>query len=598
MSIAVKRKKGLARLIELASAKKWLLFASMFLAVLGALAQFTPIVAVYLLIVELAHHARDLNAIDSSYVWTLGLVSLGSVALYGVLIYTSSMLSHVAAFNILYEIRVALANKLPRLPMGFFTQKASGEIKKVLAEDVERVELFVAHHIPDLTTAFAIPLITIVFLFIMDWRLALPALVPLPIALIVQISMSWSKSGQEAMQKHHDALARANASIVEYVRGMQVIKIFNQTADAYRQLTKDVNAFRDATKEISKEWANVYPAYLVAISSSLLFIVPVAALLLARSPNYEATVSTVLLFLMLGGGMFFPLFKLMWISSLLTQISVGVSQIDAILDMPENPESPAPQLPRDASIEFRNVGFAYEKNDVLKDISFSAPQGTLTALVGPSGAGKTTIAQLIPRFWDVQTGKILLGDVDIKEIGSETLMEQVAFVFQDGMLFFDTIEENIRMGNKQATQEKVIRAARAAQCHEFIERLPQGYATLVGEGGTYLSGGEAQRVALARAILKDAPVVVLDEATAYADPENEGKILAAFAELIRNKTTLVIAHRLSTIVDADQILVVDQGVITERGTHSELLAQGGSYARMWDIYTQSRDWALSVKEVA
>jgi len=301
------------------------------------------------------------------------------------------------------------------------------------------------------------------------------------------------------------------------------------------------------------------------------------------------------MFLFFGVAVFFPVLKLLWIGSFLNQNNMGVQKIDDILYMDEIEEPDIPRHPKDASVEFRNVSFAYDTTPILKAISFISHPGTITALVGPSGAGKSTVAMLTARFWDVQSGEILIGGVPVKEISTSVLMDNVAFVFQDNMLFFDTIEENIRMGNKTAIFEEVARAACAAQCHEFIESLPNGYQTLVGEGGIYLSGGEAQRIALARAILKDSPIILLDEATAFADPENEGKILEAFSHLIKGKTVLVIAHRLSTITNADRILYIDKGVIAEEGTHEELLVIQGQYAHMWKTYNRAKRWTIGGK---
>jgi ATP-binding cassette, subfamily B, bacterial IrtA/YbtP len=272
-----------------------------------------------------------------------------------------------------------------------------------------------------------------------------------------------------------------------------------------------------------------------------------------------------------------------------------VERIDGILNKEEISEPAAGKRPADDSIEFDNVTFAYNETNVLERVSFAAQPGTVTALVGPSGAGKTTLGLLAARFWDVQSGAIRIGGVDIRDMGTEALMDHVSFVFQDGFLFFDTIEENIRMGNATASKDDVIRAAKAAQCHDFIERLPQGYQTLVGEGGTYLSGGEQQRIGIARAILKNAPIVVLDEATAYADPENEGKILHGFATLLKEKTVIVIAHRLSTVTNADQILVIDNGQVAQQGRHDELVKSGGLYANMWDTYSHAREWTIARK---
>ena len=590
-----KKKTGLLRLLEIAGRKKWWLFGSMILGIIATIALFVPIIAVYLIIIELAGNATDLAAIDQSYVYTLGFICLGAVGAFGVFLYASLILSHIAAFNILYEIRIKLADKLSRLPMGYFTKTSTGEIKKVMSEDVERLEEFIAHHIPDVTSAIMFPLLLIIYLFIVDWRLALAALVPFPIAIAFQVIMFSSPASKETYKQYHDALEKMNATVVEYVRGMPVVKVFNQSVDAFVRLERDIFAYRDLTKGITKQFSRTYPGFLTIISSSLFFIIPVATFLLTRSPSYEDFIPKVFLFMILGGGMFFPLFKLMWMGGFLREMSIGVERIDKILLSPEIPEPDRPRRPQDASIEFKNVTFAYDDTSVLKDASFISKPNTMTALVGPSGAGKTTIGLLIARFWDIQKGKIKVGGVGIDEMRVEDLMDHVSFVFQDGFMFFDTIEENIRMGNRTASKKEVIKAAKAAHCHEFIKILPQGYKTLVGEGGTYLSGGEQQRIALARAVLKDSPIVVLDEATAYADPENEAKILASFAELTKGKTVIVIAHRLSTITNADQILVIDKGSIVERGRHEELISNKGLYLRMWEAYSRSRDWTIDVK---
>ena len=593
-----RKKTGLARLIEIAGAKKWWLFASMVLAVIATLVQFAPTIIVYQIIRELAAHAADLSGVDRDALWRLGWVSLGAVGVFGLLLYISSMLSHIAAFNILYEIRIKLAAKLPRLSMGYFTNTASGKIKKILAEDVEQIEVFVAHHIPDITSAVVFPLLVIGYLFVVDWRMALAALLPFPIALSLMSRMMMSSESKRLYQEWHTSLEKMNAAVVEYVRGMPVVKVFGTDKESFRRFQETVIAHRDGSQQVSRDYSNTYPALLTAASSSMMFILPVAVWLLYRADNPNALIPTVLFFALIGGGFFFPLLKLTFMAGLLNQISMGVERIDEILAAAEVPERISCRQPQDATITFENVAFAYDEAAVLENVSFTAKPGTVTALVGPSGAGKTTIGLLTARFWDVQSGAIRIGGVDIRDIRLETLMEYVSFVFQDGFLFFDTIEENIRMGNRAATMDEVIAAAKAAQCHEFIERLPSGYKTLVGEGGTYLSGGEQQRVGIARAILKGSPIVVLDEATAYADPENEGKILEGLARLIRNKTVLIIAHRLSTITQADQILVVDEGQIVERGAHPELVAAQGLYRSMWDTYSQARYWTLAPKGAA
>ena len=590
-----KRKTGLARLIEIAGTKRRLLIGAMLLAVITAIVQFVPIIAVYNILIELAEHALDPSLIDKAYIWLWSYIALGAFFAFGVLTFASLMLSHIAAFNILYEIRMQLVQKMVRLPLGFFSRRASGELKKIMSDDVERIELFIAHHIPDIVTALLFPLILVSYMFAVDWRLAIVVLAVLAMAFYVMGRMYTGKKIREVSKRYVETLGRMNASIVEYIRGIQVVKTFTESTNAYRKLNDDIKEYRKFANEVNVQYQPTYVGFLTILSSALLFIIPVAVWLFVGSASYATFVPVLLMFLFFGVAVFFPVLKLLWIGSFLNQNNMGVQKIDDILYMDEIEEPDIPRHPKDASVEFRNVSFAYDTTPILKAISFISHPGTITALVGPSGAGKSTVAMLAARFWDVQSGEILIGGVPVKEIPTSVLMDNVAFVFQDNMLFFDTIEENIRMGNKTATFEEVARAACAAQCHEFIESLPNGYQTLVGEGGIYLSGGEAQRIALARAILKDSPIILLDEATAFADPENDGKILAAFSHLIKGKTVLVIAHRLSTITNADRILYVDKGVIAEQGTHEQLLALKGEYARMWETYNRAKRWTIGGK---
>ena len=591
-----KRKTGLARLIEIAGTKRRLLIGAMLLAVITAIVQFVPIIAVYNILIELAEHALDPSLIDKAYIWLWSYIALGAFFAFGVLTFASLMLSHIAAFNILYEIRMQLVQKMVRLPLGFFSRRASGELKKIMSDDVERIELFIAHHIPDIVTALLFPLILVSYMFAVDWRLAIVVLAVLAMAFYVMGRMYTGKKIREVSKRYVETLGRMNASIVEYIRGIQVVKTFTESTNAYRKLNDDIKEYRKFANEVNVQYQPTYVGFLTILSSALLFIIPVAVWLLVRSASYTAFVPVILMFLLFGVTIFFPVLKLLWIGGFLNQNNMGIQKIDDILYMDEIEEPAVPRQPRDASVEFRDVSFAYDSTPVLKAVSFIAHPGTVTALVGPSGAGKSTVAMLAARFWDIQEGEILVGGVPVKEISIPVLMDNVAFVFQDNTLFFDTIEENIRMGNQEATFEEVTRAAEAAQCHTFIEALPDGYQTLVGEGGTYLSGGEAQRIALARAILKDAPIILLDEATAFADPENEGKILDAFSHLTKGKTVLVIAHRLGTVTNADRILYMDKGVIAEAGTHEELLALGARYAQMWKTYNRTKEWTIGGKK--
>ncbi len=588
-----KQKTGIARLIEIAGTKSVYLVMTVLLSIVAVIAQITPFVTVYLLVKELVANISNIQAINTAYVWQLGWITVAGIGVFGVFTYAALMFSHVAAFNILYEIRVGLAGKLTRMPMGYFTSKTNGSIKKILHEDVERIELFVAHHIMDIVQAVVLPIISLVFLFFIDWRLAIGVLIPLPLAMVAQSSM-YGSTGMKLYTEWQKKLAAMNGTIVEYVRGMPVVKIFNQTVNAFKRFSDDVYAYRDLTLFWVKTSATSFTALIVLISSSAVFVLPIAIYLLYSVPSvdYGTMVSTVFLFLFVGMGISLPLYKLLYMASSLTQIKTGLEEIDGILNSKEIFEPEMAKEPDDLSVEFNKVSFSYGTQTVLKDVSFSAAPGTVTALVGPSGGGKSTIANLIGRFWDVEIGEVCIGGINIKDMPVENLNNMVSTVFQDVFLFFDTIEENIRMGNKEASFEEVVSAAKAAQIHDFIDTLPAGYKTLIGESGTYLSGGEQQRVAMARIILKDSPIIVLDEATAYADPENEARIQDALSVVLKDKTVIVIAHRLYTITDADLILVVNEGRIEETGTHRELLEKKGLYGFLWDIHTKARDWNI------
>ncbi len=594
-----KQKTGIARLIEIAGTKSVYLVLTAILSVIAVIAQMTPFITVYLLVRELVVNISNIQAIDTAYVWRLGWITVAGIGLYGVFTYAALMFSHVAAFNILYEIRIALAGKLTRMPMGYFTTKTNGSIKKILHEDVERIELFVAHHIMDIVQAVTLPLISLVFLFIIDWRLAIGVLIPLLLAMIAQRPM-YGSAGMKLYAAWQEKLAAMNGTIVEYVRGMPVVKIFNQTVNAFKRFADDVYAYRDLTLYWVKTSATSFNALVVLISSSAVFVLPIVIFLLHSAPSadYGTMVSTVFLFLFVGMGISLPLYKLLYMASAMAQIKTGLEGIDGILYSKEIPETETAKEPDNSLVELNNVSFSYGAQTVLKDVSFSAAPGTVTALVGPSGGGKTTIANLVGRFWDVETGEVCIGGINIKDMPVEVLNNTVSTVFQDVFLFFDTIEENIRMGNKKSSYEEVVSAAKAAQIHDFIETLPEGYKTLIGEGGTYLSGGEQQRIALARIILKDSPIIVLDEATAYADPENEAHIQDALSVVLKDKTVIVIAHRLYTITDADLILVVNEGRIEEAGTHRELLNKNRLYSHLWNIHTKARDWDIDTDKEA
>jgi ATP-binding cassette subfamily B protein len=592
---AQKRKSGIPRLLEIAGTKKWLVLAACALGVIATFLQFFPAVLVYEGIMELVRCAGDVSAVNGPYIGRIALSMLGCFLGFAVLLYLSIILSHIAAFNILYEIRMRLAEKLSRLGLGYFTGSTSGAIKQVMSGDVENIELFVAHHTVDMASAAAIPLIALVVMGFVDWRLMLAALVSMPLGVFLYARQYASPGSKDAMERYYTGIANLNSTAVEFVNGMPVLKIFNQAGAAVLRFVNDIKAHAELIRDWSKTYTGSYAGFVTAIGSSLSFILPVGIILGFFEPELPAYISKLIFFFLVGGSMNIPLHKLLYLASLMQRNVEGVRHIDEILYAEEIPEAAEPKIPADNSVEFEDVSFSYGDREVLHRISFRVEPGQLAGIVGPSGGGKTTIAQLALRFWDVPRGRVRIGGVDIRDISVSELMNRVAFVFQEVFLFRDTIESNIRMGNTKASADAVRRAARAAQAEEFILKIPGGYDAVIGENNAYLSGGEAQRIAIARAILKDSPIIILDEATAYADAENEAKIQAAFAELTVGKTVLVIAHRLSTIQHADQILVVEDGVIIERGRHEDLMRKNGLYMRLFESYYRTQNWTLDVK---
>ena len=571
------------RLLQIAGQRKGLLFTSCILAVLHSVLSLVPYALVFYIIKELTKRVPDFSLTYSYVSYAIGAILISMLAFF-----LSGVLSHIAAFNILYGLRKTLTNKVGALPMGYLSHRNSGAFKKIISDDVERIETFVAHQIPDFVKAVALPLLTISYLFKEDWRLALISCLPLVVlALIMPLMLG--KKNQHLTEKYHHSLEELSSGIVEYVRAMPVMKIFQQSAETFEKYGKKVYTFHRFVSDWIRHSSAPFAIFMSFASNAML---PVLALGLYLYFRQGVSLPTLLLFLILGTGYMRPLFVMSNMVMQLQLIEQGVQQIDAILTQPILPEGKTSEQPQNHDICFDQVSFAYEADRyVLEDITFTAKEGTITALVGPSGAGKSTVGQLLSRFWDVTKGRITIGGIDIREFPTEVLMRQVSFVFQESFMFQQTMYENIRMGMDK-TKDEVIAAAKAAQLHDFIMSLSQGYETRFGQSGVHLSGGEQQRFQLARAILKDAPILVLDEATAFADPENEHKIQEAFAQLIRGKTVLVIAHRLSTITTADQIIVFEKGHINAVGTHSELLEHSPLYKRMWDAHNRAKEWKL------
>ncbi|MFV0600616.1 MAG: ABC transporter ATP-binding protein [Brachymonas sp.] len=502
--------------------------------------------------------------------------------------------SHFAAFRLETILRTRLSEHLARVPLGYVQQQGSGALTKVMHDDVKSLHVFVADSTPLYARAYVAPVITFVALWWLDWRLALAATGVLVLGLLV-LSLAMRGSG-EMIKLYNQGQEDVSTAVVEYVQAMPVVRTFDTGTSTFGRYQRALEAYRDVVTRWYR-MAGFSSRFSIAILNSM----PTLAALLwlgAWLFMQEAlSLTTWLVVLLIGTGMAESMMPLMSLKHLVARTQMSIQRLHQVMAEPVLP-IPAPeqaQTPGDASVRFEQVGFRYSADgpEVLQDVSFEAPQGTVTALVGPSGAGKTTVARLIPRFWDVTAGCILVGGVDVRQMLPQTLMHQVAFVFQDTFLFSDSIADNIRLGLPDASMDEVMAAAKAAQAHEFIMALPKGYDTPAGERGVFLSGGQRQRITIARAILQNRPILVLDEATAFADPENEAALVAALSNLMRGKTVLMVAHRLSTIRDADQILVFDQGRLAESGRHDALVGQDGVYARLWGNYEKAQNWALT-----
>ena len=587
-----KEKQGVARLFELAGQRGRKLTLACVLSVLSSAARIVPFFTIYGVVRELLAHYQEPSMVNQNAILMLCAVTFGAALVYGLCAFISSALSHTAAYEIIYDLRLQLMEKLSRVSSGFFTSTTQGAIKKVVSDDSNQIEAFLAHHLCEIAAAVATPVFTLLYLFGMDWRLAIVTLLPILVSLVL-LSACLKQPDKAALQVElHDAQERMQGTVVEYIHGMSVIKVFNRTLNAFQRYEGDLNHFTEVVDRTARANARPMGAYYAFFGAQLLFLLPAVLLLIPTAESYLDFLPVILLFFLVGSGLKEPMENLMQMVILSGRIVEGVNRIDNILRQPE-PDQDGAGDPTTFDVEFSDVEFAYTEGIPAVDhVSFHLSQGTVTGLVGPSGGGKSTLAQLLLRFYGPQGGTIRIGGVDIREIPPVRLMELVAYVFQDSVLFTDTIENNIRMGNTKATMKEVEQAARNAGIHEVIQALPQGYQTVVGRDDAYLSGGEKQRLAIARVFLKDAPIIILDEATAYADAENEAKIQAAFAKLAQNKTVLMIAHRLKTVERADQILVMDKGKLVGAGTHEELLTGCETYKHLVDANLRRDRWSI------
>lgn len=563
---------------------------SVVLSAVNGLLSLVPFIFLWLVVRTLL--TADGNLADTP-VWDYAIaafvVSVANVLLY----FAALMLSHLSAFRIETNMRRTAMERLMRVPLGFFDTQNTGRMRKIIDEDSSQTHTFVAHILPDVAGSVVAPIGIIILLLAVDWQLGIAAMVPIVCAFGIMGYMMNPKNN-DFQRMYLDAQEKMSAEAVEYVRGIPVVKVFQQTVFSFKRFHDSIINYRDLVIRYTLLWRTPMSAYTIAINAFAFLLVPTGIILIGHGGETAIIVSDMVLYVLIAPIIAANVMKAMHLSQNLFLANEAVDRLEKLTATPPLPESSEPEKATAFDVSLRNVSFRYEaaERDAVSHIDLDIPQGKTVALVGASGSGKTTIARLIPRFWDVREGSLKIGGVDVRHMDKATLMRNVSFVFQNTRLFKTSILENIRYSNPDATIEQVNRAVDLSQSREIIERLPQGLNTVIGAEGTYLSGGEQQRIVLARAILKDAPIVVLDEATAFADPENEHLIRQAFAHLTRGKTVLMIAHRLTTVQDADNIVVVDNGRIAEQGTHQQLMEQATLYYKMWNEYQKSVAWKL------
>lgn len=582
--------KTLKRLGAYMGRRKWLLPCSVGLSAVNGLLSLVPFILLWLVVRMLLTAERDLADTPLwDYALAAFIVSVTNVLLY----FAALMLSHLAAFRIETNMRRKAMQRLMRVPLGFFDTQNTGRMRKIIDEDSGQTHTFVAHLLPDVASCVVAPIGVIVLLFSVDWQLGAAAMIPLIGAIGIMGYMMNPKNNQ-FQRLYLDAQEKMGAEAVEYVRGIPVVKVFQQTVFSFKRFYDSIISYRDLVIKCTLVWHTPMSFYILAINAFAFVLVPTAIILIGHGGDTTTIVANVILYVVIAPLIASNVMKAMYLSQDLFMANEAMERLEQLTHIAPLSQHDDPKRAEAYDIRFNNVSFRYEgaEKDAVSHINLTIPEGKTVALVGASGSGKTTIARLIPRFWDVRHGSVTIGGVDVRDMRKDELMRNVSFVFQNTRLFKTSLIENLRYGNPDATTEQINRAIDLSQSREIIDRLPQGLDTVIGAEGTYLSGGEQQRIVLARAILKDAPIVVLDEATAFADPENEQLIRKALANLTQGKTVLMIAHRLTTVQDANCIVVVDNGKIVEQGTHEELLSEEKYYYRMWNEYQQSVSWKL------
>lgn len=589
-----KKQSSLSRILSYAGGHKKLTLLGCILSALSAVLGLIPYVCVWLAARNVLEAWPSPSGVSglSRWGWTAVWTAIGSIALY----FAALMSTHIAAFRTARNIRRTAMAHVLKLPLGFFTGNQSGRLRKLIDDNAGLTEDLLAHKLPDLAGTIVTPVAAIVMLFLFDWKMGLLCLVTMVLALL---SMCLMMGGKNAgfFHRYQKEIERMSGEAVEYVRGIPVVKMFQQTVYSFKAFYAAIRDYSDLAGQYAMSCRIGQTCFLTFINGAFALLIP-AALLLSSGRDVRTVLVNFIFYALFAPACGQMINRIMYMSEAVMEADEAVGRLDEILGQEPMEESKVQKRPANAAVSFDHVSFTYPGSDrpALNDVSFSVLPGQVTALVGPSGGGKTTAASLIPRFWDTDSGTVAIGGINVRELNTEDLMRQVAFVFQDTRLFKESLLENIRAARPEASRDEVLSAARAAQCDDILEKLPQGLDTVVGTKGIYLSGGEQQRIALARAILKDAPIVVLDEATAFADPENEHQIQKAFEALTKNKTVLMIAHRLSTVQNADSIIVLSDGRVIEQGSHESLLALHGVYTGMWEDYQRSAQWKVGKEE--
>ena len=586
----MKKRSNLQRLLSYAGNRKPLTYISWVLSAASALISLLPFWYIWKILDVVIRAAPDFDKAKNitHYGWLAVLFAVLTIFVY----ICGLMCSHLSAFRIATNIRIALTKHITTLPLGKIEEFGSGKLRRTISETSGAAEGYLAHQLPDKAKAIASIIGLLAMDFIFDWRLGLLSLVPVVIGFIIMMSSMAGPSLQKSMTEYQNALAEMSNEAVEYVRGIPVVKTFGQSVFSFKKFKSTIDNYEKWTTDYTLNMRIPMTLYTLAINSIFAFLI-IGAFWFSHGKITGDFLLDMLFYIMITPVITVVLTKIMYMNENEMMVKDAIERIDSVLNMESMSDPAKPSRPADNSVELRGVTFSYDgTKNALSDISLKIPAGQTTAFVGPSGGGKSTLASIVARFFDPQQGKVLVGGVDVKDIGKEELMNTVSFVFQNSKLIKASILDNVRLGKPNATEAEVMQALKAAQCMDIIEKFPNVVNTMIGNEGVYLSGGEAQRIAIARAVLKNSPIIILDEATAFADPDNEAKVQAAFNELARGKTVIMIAHRLSTVVNADRIFVLREGKLAENGTFDELVKNGGTFANMWNEYRRSIEWKV------